>query len=450
MITAEQIRKFSSKASPEIVAAFVRDWRVAEMAGINTRKRVEWFFTQIGIETGGLRTLEESLYYKSVAQIRKTWPSRFPTDASARPYVKNPQALANKVYNGRMGNTTGSDDGWDFRGGGPIQTTGRAGYRKMGFENNPDDLRSPDHALSVAVREWTNRNCNRLADGDQKIGLRKAINGGTNGLEHSDAWQAAARRAFANFRPGGWTATPARTEPMITPATLPPPVPIAEPLKPVAPPIAAPPIAAPDPIAAPEPIEVPRPVTREAVIATPTLSTEPPDTVTDENNVALLQKLLREKGWTEVGQPATGGVGPYTRTAIRAFRAENGMPVSGHIDADLIAAVAAHPGRKISEMRTDATPADVRAVAPETRSNWLIKIAGYFGLGGGVGGTVMTKVGEQFEAVKPWAEWFKDLAGDVPWYGWAGAAAVVFVAVILISRQGEVAGEEAYRTGARR
>lgn len=85
-----------------------------------------------------MQPVEESLYYTTAARIKAVWPSRFPTVASAQPFVKNPKALANKVYNGRMGNRTGSNDGWDYRGRGLPQITGHDMYEKFGIVGNPD------------------------------------------------------------------------------------------------------------------------------------------------------------------------------------------------------------------------------------------------------------------------------------------------------------------------
>jgi len=96
----------------------------------------------------------ENLNYTTAAQIRKTWPTRFASDAAAAPYVKNPQLLANKVYGGRMGNV-GANDGWTFRGRGGPQLTGRDMYRKAGdklgidLESNPDRMLEPDISAKV-------------------------------------------------------------------------------------------------------------------------------------------------------------------------------------------------------------------------------------------------------------------------------------------------------------
>lgn len=89
-------------------------------------------------ETGqAMQPVEENLSY-SAEGIQRTWPSRFPTVNDARAYARSPRALANKVYNGRMGNTLTPDDGWNFRGRGLVQATGRAMYRVFGIEASPE------------------------------------------------------------------------------------------------------------------------------------------------------------------------------------------------------------------------------------------------------------------------------------------------------------------------
>lgn len=95
-------------------------------------------------ETGGkMQPLRENLNYTSAAQIKKTWPTRFPTLKSAQPFVRNPRALANKVYGGRMGNT-GPDDGWTYRGDGLPQLTGKENFTKFDVKPGMD--------LATAVR----------------------------------------------------------------------------------------------------------------------------------------------------------------------------------------------------------------------------------------------------------------------------------------------------------
>ena len=59
---------------------------------------------QVHHESGGFKKTKESLYYSTPERIQAVWPSRFPTVEDAKPYAKNPEKLAGKVYSGRMGN----------------------------------------------------------------------------------------------------------------------------------------------------------------------------------------------------------------------------------------------------------------------------------------------------------------------------------------------------------
>jgi putative chitinase len=126
--------------------------------------------------------------------MMQVWPARFPTLASAIPYANNPRALANKVYNGRMGNAAGSDDGWTFRGRGAVQTTGREGYRRLaeftGLDliGDPDLVNDPQHFLACGVADFILCGCLPFAKADDLVGVTKRLNGGTIGLAARQQW----------------------------------------------------------------------------------------------------------------------------------------------------------------------------------------------------------------------------------------------------------------------
>lgn len=98
---------------------------------------------------------EENLYYSKASRIREVWPSRFPSISAAEPYARNPRGLANKVYNGRMGNRDGSDDGWNFRGRGLAHVTGRDNYgkaaRAVGVDLVAEPARAAELGIAVAI-----------------------------------------------------------------------------------------------------------------------------------------------------------------------------------------------------------------------------------------------------------------------------------------------------------
>lgn len=156
---------------------------------------------QISHECGAGHEVIENLNY-SAQRMPQVWPSRFPTVASALPYAHNPQKLANKVYNGRMGNKVGSNDGWDFRGRGGSQTTGRYGYERVkkqtGLDvvSNPDILIDPKYFLLCAVSDFVNCGCLPYARKDDIYNVTKFLNGGTIGLADRKVWLAKWKKAL--------------------------------------------------------------------------------------------------------------------------------------------------------------------------------------------------------------------------------------------------------------
>lgn len=164
---------------------------------INTRARLCSFLAQTGHESGQFNRLVESLNYKTAGRLMKVWPRRFPTEASAIPYVGNERKLANFVYANRLGNAdAASGDGFRFRGRGIIQITGRANYAAAGKElklplvEEPDRLLTKEVSALAATWFWNSRGLNALADDNTDDNdledfteITRRINGGTVGIK---------------------------------------------------------------------------------------------------------------------------------------------------------------------------------------------------------------------------------------------------------------------------
>lgn len=167
---------------------------------ITTRQQQAAFVAQVGHESAGFTRTVENLNY-SANGLKNTWPSRFKDKSTGEPNEKanaiarNPQAIANEVYNGRMGNVLGSDDGWTYRGRGYLQITGRDNYKMIGqvmtdkgmindpnaFVENPALLEQPLYAALSAGAFWEKNGLNRYATDIET--LTKRINGGLIGLD---------------------------------------------------------------------------------------------------------------------------------------------------------------------------------------------------------------------------------------------------------------------------
>jgi putative chitinase len=101
---------------PRVIDGLIAAYDKLVDMGINTGERWALFLGNCAHESAMFTRMEENLNY-SEQRLLQVWPTRF-TRASARQCANNPKALANFVYNGRLGNRAGTDDGWNFRGSG--------------------------------------------------------------------------------------------------------------------------------------------------------------------------------------------------------------------------------------------------------------------------------------------------------------------------------------------
>lgn len=136
----------------------------------------------IGHESNDLRRLSENMNY-SAERLMQVWPSRFKTIERARQFERNPEALANEVYGGRMGNNQ-PGDGWRFRGRGPIQITGRDNYTRLQRDTGTPVVQSPDILMTnpIAGIESACWYWNTFVSLHTIEGSTRQINGGLHGL----------------------------------------------------------------------------------------------------------------------------------------------------------------------------------------------------------------------------------------------------------------------------
>ena len=203
---------------------------VFQKYGIDSRLLIAHVMAQISHECGAGHEVVENLNY-TAGRMMQVWPSRFSTMAMAAPYAGNPRSLANKVYNGRMGNALGSDDGWNFRGRGASQTTGREGYARLAkatgldLVNHPDLVNDPKRFLECGVADFILCGCLPFAKADDVLGVTRRLNGGTVGLAQRQIWLAKWKAALGTgpvvFPPAPKAPKPAPVLPARPAATSP-------------------------------------------------------------------------------------------------------------------------------------------------------------------------------------------------------------------------------------
>ncbi|MBB1088720.1 glycoside hydrolase family 19 protein [Lysobacter sp. SG-8] len=189
-VTAEMLGEVWPNADADLLQDFADqlDGNLVEY-NLDTPERLSHFFAQVREETGPRLRLRESMNYTSAA-LKATFSyfARNPDeadrygrlqDANGRvTQVADQEAIANRAYAGRIGNgDVASGDGWAFRGGGLLQTTGRDNYQSLqdAYENssgddgidfveNPELLEQPQYALASAAHYWTENGLHLSAD----------------------------------------------------------------------------------------------------------------------------------------------------------------------------------------------------------------------------------------------------------------------------------------------
>ncbi|BCJ90049.1 hypothetical protein IZ6_07840 [Terrihabitans soli] len=398
-VTAAHLRAIANGPAPLAGKLVGPINRYAAEHDITTRRRVGHWLSHMSVETGGFTRLEENLNYKTAARIRAVWPSRFKTDAAAQPFVRNPVALAEKVYGNRrdLGNMQ-PGDGWKYRGLGPMQTTGRSNFQMVknatGLDviAEPDLLLDPDRGTEASALYFAKRVA-KHADADAPIASRKAVNGGTHGLAEFKAALARAYKALPQDAP--------QRASLISPA-----------------------------------------VEEEPEAA-------PPAPAVDGLVAKSVKEKLSEVGYTEVGY-VDDDWGGKSVAAMSAFENDNGLPITGFPNAENIALLdAAEPGsRPIAKARQNVTAKDIKENSPIVQTTQKSKFEIWIGAAGAALTTVYSAVVDFFGDAWDYLAPVREIATDIPL--WAYGAAALLLCFILRNRfeRIETARLEAEKTGA--
>lgn len=155
--------------------------------GIDTNLAACYFLANVLHESSNLTKLRESMNY-SAERLLIVFPKYYKTKAAAVAHGRKQREIANTVYANRMGNGNyASGDGYKYRGGGAMQTTGKNNYTAYqksiahldigDVVKNPDDIATMPHALLSAGYFWKSNNLNDFVIRKDFLGLCQRING---------------------------------------------------------------------------------------------------------------------------------------------------------------------------------------------------------------------------------------------------------------------------------
>ncbi|AWK87310.1 glycoside hydrolase family 19 protein [Azospirillum thermophilum] len=189
---------------PDYLDALRRGGPLLDRASLTTPLRIAHFLAQVLHETAGGTLLFENLTYTTADRLLAIFGQGRHSAAirveEAPALLRNPRALAERVYGlgnpakARVLGNSRPGDGWLYRGGGLLQATGGANYRRMGelcgvdFHGTPELIAAPDHALKPALRIWREGDLNDAADRDDLRAITRTINGGLTGEADRRRW----------------------------------------------------------------------------------------------------------------------------------------------------------------------------------------------------------------------------------------------------------------------
>lgn len=186
-ITADQLADIYTSAPRGLIESTLDDLNHAmESFFIDSRERVSAFLAQVAVESGELKHREENLNY-SAQRLLQVFPRHF-VGVDVNHYARSPQRIANRVYANRMGNgPESSGDGWEYRGRGFIQLTGKDNYRAfarsmgMSLEETVDYMGTTEGASMSAAWFFEENGLNPISDRGQIDEVSRIVNAGPRG-----------------------------------------------------------------------------------------------------------------------------------------------------------------------------------------------------------------------------------------------------------------------------
>lgn len=149
LITPEQLKLIAGTMSldrAKLLSGLINE--LAPPYGMDTVDELEEFLANALVESGEFSRKSENMNY-SAERLADIWPGRY-SKTKTKPYLPNdraltvarkPVAIANDTYGGRNGNTQ-PNDGWNLRGGGFMQLTGRSIFQAFADYINKRDRSS--------------------------------------------------------------------------------------------------------------------------------------------------------------------------------------------------------------------------------------------------------------------------------------------------------------------
>lgn len=152
---------------------------------------VAHFLAQTAHESQGFTKAEENFNYSAV-RLLQVFPKYFDGN-NVEEYVGCPEGIASRIYADRMGNgPEESLDGWEFRGRGYMQLTGRTNYKAFDVTVNDDLIARPElvatkYPMLSAGWFWSSRGLRGAAEQGSSNAVveavTKVVNGGKLGLD---------------------------------------------------------------------------------------------------------------------------------------------------------------------------------------------------------------------------------------------------------------------------